>query len=121
CARSGQALSCRCDAFTLSVSASMRGMNYRLAFVLLVACSSNSGGNNQHMDAPVPPSEAFVYKDAPPSVPAMIKVSGVAGEGGSGGGNTPKQGAAVSVLKSADDSVLGMATTDAMGKYSISI
>src|SRR5438309_7319424 len=98
----------------------MRGMKYRLAFAFLAACGSSGGGNTQ-MDAPVKPADAKVFQDSAPMVPAMITVSGVAGEGGSGGGNTPKQGAAVSVLATSNDSVLGTATTNAQGMYSISV
>ncbi len=86
--------------------------------VVLVACgggSTNSGDDDSHIDAPQ------VIKDSPPAVPAMITASGTAAEQAQSG-ETPLQGVAISVFKIGDDSnPIATATTDAQGKYSLTI
>jgi hypothetical protein len=53
-------------------------------------------------------------------IPAMITLSGTASAIGLGG-RTPADGVAVGVYKVADDTMIGSATTDAAGAYSITV
>ena len=96
-------------------------MKLGISLALVAACSSNSNPGKQ-IDAPPPNPDAKEFMDAAPNVPAMITISGVAGDGGSGGSSTPKQGVAVSVFATSNESTpLGTATTDAQGKFSIMV
>ncbi len=84
----------------------------------LAACSgskSNPGGG----DAPGT-ADAKVYLDAPPHVPAMITLSGTAYESGQTS-STPLAGVAIALKKRSDDSTIVSATSDAQGKYSLSV
>jgi hypothetical protein len=92
-----------------------------LPFVLLVAAcggggTSNPGGNT---DAPAG-ADARVFLDAPPNVPAMITIAGTAFDNGQNS-STPLAGVAISLKNRADDSTLASATSDAQGKYSMSV
>jgi hypothetical protein len=87
--------------------------------VSVVACGSSGGGNNPDSNNQV---DAKVFHDAPPNVPAMITISGTAAEPSTtGGADTPLAGVVVEAHKASDDSLVTMATTDAQGKYSLTI
>lgn len=90
-----------------------------LAFVLLVvACGGNS---NPAGGADAPSTvDAHVYNDAPPVVPAMITIAGTANDSGQNS-STPLAGVAISLNNRADDSTIATATSDAQGKYSMSV
>ena len=89
-----------------------------LAFVLLIAAcgSSNNGGG---VDA-AKSADAKVFMDAPPNVSQMITIGGTA-LNSTNTSTTPIAGAAIKLLKVSDDSVLGMATSGADGKYSFTV
>jgi len=89
-----------------------------LAIVLLVAAcggSNNGGGTDAAKSA-----DAKVYMDAPPNVSQMITIGGTAFNSDNSS-STPLAGAVVKLLKTSDDSVLGMATTAADGKYAFTV
>ena len=89
-----------------------------LAIVLLVAAcggSNNGGGTDAAKSA-----DAKVFMDAPPNVSQMITIGGTA-LASTNNGSTPLAGATVQLLKVSDDSVLGMATTGADGKYAFTV
>ncbi len=65
--------------------------------------------------------DAKVYLDAPVTVPATIKISGVASSR-SVGGTTLEKDVVVAAYRSSDEATaVAMATTDATGKYEITI
>lgn len=99
----------------------MRRMKAHL-FSILVAITACGGGGSSGGggDDGVTPDAPKVYMDAPPSVPAMIKLSGVAEEQAQSG-STPLAGVAISVLKRGSDTPLATATSDAQGKYSVMV
>lgn len=84
----------------------------------LAACSG-SKSNPAGGDAPHN-ADAKVYLDAPPHVPAMITLSGTAYDSGQTS-STPLAGVAISLKKRSDDSTIASATSDAQGKYSLSV
>jgi len=91
-----------------------------LAFVLLLAAC---GGSNSHpggtADSAVQ-SDGRVFMDAPPSVPAMLTISGTAMDSMQTT-TTPLAGAAIALKNRTDDSTLATATSDAQGKYSMMV
>jgi hypothetical protein len=90
----------------------------RFAILLsITACGGGGGGNPNTPDAS---PDSRVFLDAPPSVPAMITISGIAGES-TQSGSTPLAGVAMAIYKVSDESMLGTATSDAQGKYSITV
>jgi len=94
-----------------------------LAFGLVLAACGGGGNNNTGDDddgSNTPMADARVFLDAPPSVPAMITISGTANDNGQSS-STPLDGATISLLSVADDSMLATATTGADGKYSMSV
>jgi hypothetical protein len=70
----------------------------------LAACGGSSGNDNPTPDSPV--------------APTMLTISGTASSIGISG-STPQAGVTIEVHKASDDSVLGTATSDAAGAYSI--
>jgi len=72
----------------------------------LIACGDDGGG--------------MAMPDVPSNIPAMITISGVASEITTGG-RQPQAGVAITVHKVSDDSLQGMATTDANGAFSITV
>jgi len=90
-----------------------------LAIVLFVAACGGGGGSNNNIDA-AKSADAKVYMDAPPNVSQMITIAGTA-LASDNNSSTPLAGATVKLLKTSDDSVLGMATTAADGKYSFTV
>ena len=93
--------------------------------VFVVACSSNGmpggGGSNADVDASVNTPDAKVFLDAPANVPAMVTLSGVTSERGlSGTSNTAN--VTLAVYRTNNDATpVAMATSDAQGKYSLSV
>ncbi len=85
-------------------------------FVLLIAAC---GGGSSHTKPDAGP-DARVFNDAPPSVPATITIGGTAFDSGQGS-STPLAGVTISLKNRADDSQLASATSDASGKYSMSV
>ncbi len=90
-----------------------------LPFVLLIAACGKSPSNPAGADAPAQ-SDARVFLDAPPNVPAMITIGGTAYDSGNNS-STPLAGVAISLKNRADDSTIASATSDAQGKYSMSV
>lgn len=89
-----------------------------LAIALFVAAcgsSTNKGGP----DAAKSP-DARVFEDAPPNVPAMITIGGTAYDSGQNS-STPLAGVAITLKNRADDTTIASATSDAQGKYSMSV
>ena len=82
---------------------------YSMLLVGLAACGGGGGGGGG--------PDGSVTPDSPPA-PAMLTISGTASSIGLTG-TTPEQGVAITVYKASDDSVLGTATSDATGAYSI--
>jgi hypothetical protein len=78
-----------------------------LASLTLGACGDDGGGGGGNADAA-------------PDVSSSLTISGIASEI-TASGRTPQAGVAVSVYKTSDDSMLGMATTDSAGAYSITV
>lgn len=94
----------------------MRAMNRVLAISLVLAACG--GGNSTSPDAG---ADAHIFLDAPPVVPSMITIAGVATED-TQTGSTPLAGVAIGIFKSSDETTaLATATTDAQGKYSVMI
>jgi hypothetical protein len=94
-----------------------------LAFgLVLAACGSGGNGNTGDDDdgSNTPPADARVFLDAPPSVPAMITISGTANDNGQST-STPLAGVTVSLLSVADDSMIATATSGADGTYSMAV
>src|SRR5258708_21768245 len=98
----------------------------RLSVVLVAAACSTHHGSGPS-DAPVGPKDApvfldgFVFMDAPPNVPLMITVSGTTTSQGLNSTN-PVAGATVGVYReSADTTPLATATSDAMGKFTMTV
>lgn len=89
-----------------------------LAIVLFVA-ACGGGSSNNDTDA-AKSADAKVYMDAPPNVSQMITIGGTA-LASTNNGSTPLAGAMVKLLKVSDDSVLGMATSGADGKYAFTV
>lgn len=88
-------------------------------FMFLAAVTACGSSSHSNPDATKNP-DAKVFMDAPPNVPAMITISGTGTDQGLT--SKPYDGAVVAVYKRSDPSTpLGMATTDAQGKYSIQI
>ena len=90
-----------------------------LPFVLLIAACGSSNSNPAGGDAPNQ-QDGRVFLDAPPNVPAMITIGGAAYDSGQNS-STPLAGVAVSLKSRADDSTLASTTSDAQGKYSMSV
>jgi len=78
-----------------------------LASLSLGACGDDGGGGGG-VDA------------AGPDVASTLTISGIASEI-TAGGRTPQAGVMVTVYKTSDDSLMGMATTDSAGAYSITV
>jgi hypothetical protein len=78
-----------------------------IASLALVGCGDDGGTTGGNADAA-------------PDVSSMLTISGVASEITTGG-RTPQAGVAITVYKVSDDSMIGMATTDANGAYSITV
>jgi len=97
----------------------MPGMKGHLSIlVFLMACGGgSSGGGGDDGNSPDAPK---VFMDAPPNVPAMIKLSGVA-EQQAQSGSTPQAGVAIAILKRGTNESLATATSDAQGKYSMMV
>ncbi len=99
-------------------------MKIHFATVLLVAACGSSSNNPPAGDGPGSGSgqhDAKVYMDAPPNVPAMITISGTATQQTTNGG-TPVAGVAIGAYKTSDPSTaVATATSDAMGKFSMTI
>jgi hypothetical protein len=87
-----------------------------LSFVLVVAACGGSSKSNNPDGGP----DARVFNDAPPNVPAMITIGGTAKDNGQSS-STPLAGVAITLKNRADDSMIGSATSDAQGKYSMSV
>jgi hypothetical protein len=102
-----------CSSASSRTDAVLRRMK-ALAFVLLVAACGSSSTSN-----PASP-DAAVFNDAPPNVPAMITIAGTAYDNGQSSA-TPLAGVAITLKSRADDSTLASATSDAQGKYSLSV
>ncbi|MDB4956729.1 MAG: hypothetical protein JWO36_4298 [Myxococcales bacterium] len=96
-------------------------MKAQLATLVLVAACGGSGSEpNSTADGNTSTDGAKAGIDAPSSV--TITVTGTAAERGSGSSSTPIAGLAVSVYKSSDETTpVGMAMTDAQGKYTITV
>lgn len=77
-----------------------------LLLVGVAACGGGSNGDAPNVDSA--------------SVPSMITVSGIASSIGISG-RTPEAGALISVFTASDDTMLGSATSDAAGAYSITV
>lgn len=93
-------------------------MKYLASLLVVTACGGGSSNNGGGADAA---PDSRVWMDAPPSVPAMITIGGTAGES-TQTGSTPLAGVAISIFKVGDDNTpLGTATSDAQGKYAITI
>jgi IPT/TIG domain-containing protein len=90
-----------------------------LAIVLLVAACGGGNSGNGNIDA-TKSADAKVFMDAPPNVSQMITIGGTA-LNSTNTSTTPIAGATVKLLKISDDSVLGMATSGADGKYSFTV
>lgn len=91
-----------------------------LAFVLVAAaCGSSSKPGGGGADAPAG-ADAQVFMDAPPSVPAMITIAGTAKDNGQNS-SMPLAGVAISLKSRADNSTLASATSDAQGKYTMTV
>jgi hypothetical protein len=90
-----------------------------LAIVLLLAACGGSNSGNGNIDA-TKSADAKVFMDAPPNVSQMITISGTA-LSSDNNSSTPLAGATVKLLNTSDDSVLGMTTTAADGKYSFTV
>jgi hypothetical protein len=88
-------------------------------FALLVGCGG--GSTNTGVDGPEPPDAPTVFMDAPSTAPAMIKISGIAEEQAQSG-STPQADVAISIFKTSDETTpLATATTDAQGKYMVTV
>ena len=79
-----------------------------LASLTLGACGGDDGGGGGG------------NADAAPDVSSMLTISGIASEI-TASGRTPQAGVMVTVYKTSDDSLMGMATTDSAGAYSITV
>lgn len=90
-------------------------------FVLLIAAcgSSNSNPGGGGADASNG-ADGRVFMDAPPNVPAMITIAGTATDSGQNS-STPLAGVAITLKNRTDDSTIASATSDAQGKYSMSV
>lgn len=102
----------------------MARMKALALIVFVVACSSSGepgGGSNADVDASVNTPDAKEFLDAPSNVPAMLTLSGVTSERGlSGSSNTA--GVSLAVFRTNNDATpLAMATSDAQGKYTLSV
>jgi hypothetical protein len=85
-----------------------------LPIVLFVAaCGGSTSKSNAGPDA-------RVFHDAPPNVPAMITIGGTARDNGQSS-STPLAGVGIALMNRADDSMLASTTSDAQGKYSMSV
>ena len=82
---------------------------YSMLLVGLAACGGGGGGGGG--------PDGSVGPDSPPP-PATLTISGTASSIGLSG-TTPQAGVAITVYKASDDSVIGTATSDAAGAYSI--
>lgn len=80
---------------------------------LVAACGSSSKPGNNGPDAQV-------FNDAPPNVAAMITIAGTAKDNGQSS-SMPLADAAIALKNRADDSTLAMTTSDAQGKYSMTV
>jgi hypothetical protein len=96
-------------------------MKTSIALFLIAACgggggnSTDGGGSGSNK-----PADARVFLDAPPTVPAMITISGTALDSGAST-SVPLAGVAIALLKTSDDSMLATATSGADGKYSLPV
>src|SRR5207248_1347868 len=94
---------------------------------ILAACGGSSGGNPADSNGGGSDgsnngsADAQIFMDAPQNVPAMITISGQANER-TANGASPVQGAIVGAYKSSNEATpVAMATTDAMGNFSITV
>ncbi|MEO6773339.1 MAG: hypothetical protein ABI467_09970 [Kofleriaceae bacterium] len=90
-----------------------------LAIVLLFAACGSSGNGGE--DGGNKPADARVFQDAPPNVPAMITIGGTALDNKASGPPVPLPGVAIALLRVSDDSMIATATSDAQGKYSMTV
>lgn len=91
-----------------------------LAIVLLLAaCGGGTSHPGGSADAPAQ-MDSRVFMDAPPSVPAMLMIGGTAVDNGQSS-SMPLAGAAITLKSRADDSTLATATSDAQGKYTMTV
>jgi len=84
-----------------------------LPIVLFVAACSGSKKSSGGPDA-------RVFDDAPPNVSTMITIGGTAKDNGQSS-STPLAGVAITLKNRVDDSMIASATSDAMGKYSMTV
>lgn len=91
-----------------------------LAIVFFVTACGGGGGSNNGTDA-AKSADAKIFMDAPPNVSQMITIGGTAIDNSGATSSAPIANATVKLLKFSDDSVLGMATTGADGKYSFTV
>jgi hypothetical protein len=91
---------------------------------LVTACGGGGGGDDGpgDPDANLPDvADAMPSADAETQAPAMITISGIAGEGGISG-TTPVQGVSVALFLTSNESTpIATDTSDAQGAYSFTI
>jgi hypothetical protein len=87
--------------------------------ILLVAACGGGSGTNPDVDAAN--ADAKVFMDAPPVVPMSIAISGTASERGLSG-ETNVSGATMALYAVSNETTpITMATTDAQGKYTLTV
>src|SRR5579859_8061886 len=87
--------------------------------LLLAACGGGTSHPGGTADSAVQ-SDSRVFMDAPPNVPAMLTIAGTATDS-SQNSTTPLAGVAITLKNRTDDSMLGSATSDAQGKYTMTV
>lgn len=88
----------------------------KLLACVFVAAACGGSSSNPGSGGP----DASVFEDAPPNVNQMITIAGTAYDNGQSS-STPLAGVAIALKNRADDSTLASATSDAQGKYSMSV
>lgn len=89
------------------------------ALVFLAACGGGGGNSDAPGTDASPNEDAKVFLDAPPVVPQMISIGGIASER-SISGETVVAGVTMALYASSNEATpIAMATTDAQGKYTI--
>lgn len=90
-----------------------------VSIVFAAACGGGGGSSDSNIDAAN--ADAKVFLDAPPVVPQMITIAGVTSERGLGG-TSLVSGVTMTAHASSNEGVaLATATTDAQGKYSLTV